>query len=115
MCVFDVLVTRSSNTQRDNHNFVVGHFLPYIMILFLYLTKQQWCLNNTVHPASHNCITESRVLFFKPGKICPIRADCGKQGQLMSHSCEACSVVPSGIITERGFLAGRLLLISASI
>ena len=79
-----------------------------MMILFLYSTKQQLCLNSTVHPASHSCTMESNVLFLRSGKICPILAACGRHGQSSLHSCVVLSAVPSGIITVSGFFVGLL-------
>ena len=76
---------------------------------------QKLCLKITVHPTSHNCTTEINVLFFKEGRICPILADCGRHGQLISHVSEVFIVASFGITTDSGFLAGQMFFTLASL
>ena len=63
-----------------------------------------------VHPASHNCPTDSKLCVVISGTICVSVAAGGSPAMLMCPSCVDVITLPSGIVICMGFFVSTILM-----
>ena len=76
--------------------------LPVITVCPLYSMSMLLLLTMAVHPASHNCPTDSKLCVIISGTMCDTVAAGGNVGILMCPSCVDVIVLPSGIVIRIG-------------
>jgi uncharacterized membrane protein YgdD (TMEM256/DUF423 family) len=96
-----------------SHKPVRMHLFPCNTNSPLYQTFHSLALMVTVHPARHNCTSDTKKWPFIPGIMCPFLASIGSFGMSSSHVWLDWSVFPSGILTFSGFWAICLLITRA--
>ena len=90
------------------HNLVGGSRVPCHIILLLYRIKHFSLSYDTLQPASHKILMETKEIWARPGTPCACVASLVSHGRSTFHVFVDCSFVPSGRCMTSGTVAGLI-------
>ena len=69
------------------HNHVDSSCVPYHTILLLYRIKHLSLSYDTLEPASHNILMDTKEVWYRPGNMCAFVDDLGSDGRSKFPVC----------------------------
>ena len=99
-CVPDVLVWKGilsggiPGFSGRIHNIVDSYHVPCHTILLLYRIKHLYLSYDTLQPASHNILMETKYVWDRPGTMCTLVDALGGHGISKFTVCVYCSEFP---------------------
>ena len=104
------MVGSTSFGKSRCHNVVSGDRVPVIMTLSSCVISILSLVTVAVHPASHNCPTESKLWVVISGTMCASVAVAGNSGILRCPACVDVIVLPSGMLIRNGVSDSAMLI-----
>ena len=92
------------------HYLVDSSCVPCHTIFLLYEIKKISLSYDTLQPASHTILMETKEVWARPGTACARMAALGGHGRYKLPVCVDFYVVPSGKFMTRGRVSGRIFL-----
>ena len=94
-------------------NIVNGSCVPCYTILLLYRINNFYLSYDTLQPASHNILMETKEVWDRMGTMCAYMDALGRHGRYKFTVCVYCSVLQSGRCITRGQVSGLIFLSGA--